>query len=159
MNTKKLIKIIFPFLVFVITIIALSIAIVYQNPLQILKDFFINSYFFSSSILYFILIAVSTMFSSITVAPVIPFVGKIFGSTHAYVLTFLGVLTGSSFSFLLAKKFGRKTIVKFFNPQKLNQLEKTIPRNLHFWQMLFFRFFKAPDALSYFLGLYSKISF
>ena len=84
----------------------------------------------------------STMFSSVTVAPIIPFVGKIFGSMHAFVLTFLGVLVGSSISFLLAKYLGRKTITKFFSSDKLHQLEKTVPRNLHFWQILFFRFFK-----------------
>ena len=147
-----------PFLVLLVVVISFSLSIIHTDPLKILRHFFVDGHYFESSFIYFALVVVSTIFSPITVAPIIPFVGKVFGSLHAFVVTFAGVFTGSFISFWVARKFGREVVLKFFSKTNLMRLEKRIPRNLNFLDILFFRFFTAPDGLSYFLGLYSKLS-
>ncbi len=147
------------FLLLFVIVIAFTLSVIQDNPLAYLKNFFTNQYFLSSSIVYCILIIISTIFSPITIIPAIPFIAKIFGPVHTFSLTLFGIFIGSTFSFLVARHFGRKTVLKFFNKKSLEKLEKTIPRNLRFLDVLFFRFFTIPEGLSYFLGLYSKINF
>ncbi len=159
MNIKELIRGNLFILVFIILIISLVLAIVFSNPLVDLRHFFIDQHLISFSIVYSLIVTISIIFSPIAITPIIPFIAKIFGPEHTFFLTFIGVFLGSGFSFLLAKYFGRQTILKIFSKNSLEKIESKIPRNLKFSDIIFFRFFLPPDGLSYFLGLHSKISF
>ena len=156
---KAIIKKDFPYIFLAVIILAFFFSFLFENPLLELRDFFTHQYFYFSSIAYFLAITLSTIFSPITVAPAIPFVSKVFGSGETFVSTFLGVLTGSTISFFLARNIGRDFVVKFFSEERLEFLEKKLPKNLKFTNILFFRLFTPPDGFSYFLGIHSKIKF
>ena len=136
LSLKGIIKKDFPYIFMAVVLLAFLFSFLLDNPLMQLKDFFANQYFYLSSIAYFLAIVVSTIFSPITVAPAVPFVSKILGSGETFVSTFLGVLVGSSISFFFARKIGRDFVLKFFSEDRLEFLEKKLPKNLRFTNIL-----------------------
>ena len=146
--------------VFTLVVILSFLAVWFlEDPLNQLKDFFANRFFITSAVVYFLAVVISFIVSPITIAPAIPFISKIFGSEKTFLLTFAGVLTGSVISFYFSRIFGKKIVEKIFTEESLDFFHKKLPKNLNFTNLLFFRFFTAPDGLSYYLGLSGKVKF
>ncbi len=156
---KKVIKKNLFFIFLIVLVLSFVLTKVLENPIEELRIFLVDKYFIQTSIIYFLLISISTVFSSFTVLPAIPFFSKIFGSSETFVLTFSGVLVGTLISFFIAGKKDNNFISKFFSKKSLIWFEKNMPKKYNFFNILFFRFFTPPDSFSYFLGQRDKIKF
>lgn len=87
---------------------------------------------------------------------VVPF----FGWQMTYLYTLLGILTGTSISFILARKFREPLVGRFLTLRKIHRMEDKMSKKKEFLAILGLRLFTAPvmDFSSYIAGL-TKISF
>ncbi len=114
---------------------------------------------FIGMIIYTIIVILSIVIAPVSVMPLIPLASKLWGWPLAGLLSIIGWTIGAVIAFLLARKYGVPLVAKFIPMKKIYKLEKMIPENNLFLTIIFFRMVVPVDGLSYFLGLFSKISF
>lgn len=106
----------------------------------------------------YILIAVSAIvITPISTLPFIPFAAKKFGWVATAVYTEIGWVLGGFIAFLLARYFGKKVVSRFLSIEKIEALEKKIPKKLGFFSIILLRMLTPADIVSYLLG-FTKIS-
>jgi len=84
----------------------------------------------------------------------------IFGWFKTYIYTLIGILMGTSISFLLARKFREPLVGRFIPLKKLHKLEGELSERKRFLAIVALRLFTVPvmDFSSYAAGL-TRISF
>jgi len=105
----------FPWIIILATVAAVILVMLFQDPLQYLRDIFVEENFLFSSIIYTIVLGLSVLISRFTIAPAVPFVAKILSPEVTFVLTVFGWTIGSSAAFVLAR-FGKELAVSHVYP-------------------------------------------
>lgn len=107
---------------------------------------------------YVILVITAIVIAPISSVPLIPLASSIWGWFISAILSIIGWTIGSIIAFVLARKYGVPLISKFISINKINKLEKLVPKENVFWSIVFLRMSIPVDILSYALGLFSKIT-
>ncbi len=154
-NTKKF----FPYFILSTFLLSLFVVLLLDNPLDQLTKFFAEDHFIFFSIVYIIAIILSTVYSSLTIAPAIPFVSKIFGSENTMIYTVTALMIGSAICFYITRTLG-KNVMKFFFPmERLYYMERRLSKKIDFYSLILIRLFSPVDGVSYFVGRFSKMKF
>ena len=102
-------------------------------------------------ILSIVVVPVATLFlTPIATAFFGPFLTAIYSAT--------GWMIGSLIAFVIARKFGRPVVKKFFNLAKIEKYRSKISPNMEFGTLILLRMLFPVDVLSYALGLFSLVS-
>ena len=149
----------FPWIIVLAFFFALAFVLLFENPLEYLRDLFVTRYFESSAVLYTVILSISVVLSPFTIAPAVPFVAKVLGPSATFILTIIGWTIGSSVAFLLARYGGRFPVSKVYPIKRLEKNEYNLSRSPRWLRLLQTRFFAAQDYFSYYLGLSSDISY
>ncbi|MEX0931899.1 MAG: VTT domain-containing protein [Candidatus Paceibacterota bacterium] len=110
-------------------------------------------------LIYMFLMVVATVVAPITLAPLIPVAGAIFGPLVASIASIIAWEIGSGIAFIIARKYGRPAVRYFLSDKLLVWYQKIIPEKGEFWAIVFLRMMLPVDVLSYALGIVSTISF
>jgi len=130
----------------------------WSTPIEYLKELTKADSLFAP----LILITVSfleVIIAPITVLPLLPPLSLIFGPFWAGTYILLGWILGSMVAFYIARRFGRPILGKFISLKSVEKYENYVPKEMEFWWVFLLRFIIQVDALSYALGLFSRISF
>ncbi|MEK6854760.1 MAG: VTT domain-containing protein [Nanoarchaeota archaeon] len=143
----------------ILIILALFIFFSYiiQTNLEFLKSFIGDNQ--EGMIIFIIIIAASIVLAPISAVPLFPLASGLWGWITTAILGIIGWTIGASIAFLLARKYGSGLVNKFLPVEKLQNLEKKIPKNNLFLTVVLLRMVIPVDGLSYLLGLFSSMSF
>mgnify|MGYP005625517889 CR=1 FL=1 len=108
---------------------------------------------------YILLHITAIVIAPFSAFPLISLATGIWGWKIAAALTFIGWLLGSTFAFLIARKWGVPFVSKFISLKKIHHLQESLSEAAGFWNILFLRILLPGDYLSYALGLFTPISF
>ncbi len=128
-----------------------------QKNLDFFRQFI--EYGFQGILFYFLIVIFCSVIAPISSAPLIPILSGIYGWFFAGIITVFAWTAGAAVIFLITRKFGVKIISKLISLEKIYRLEKKISYKETFWSIVALRVILHVDLLSYFLGLFSKISF
>ena len=131
-NAKKF----FPYFILVVFLIALFIVLLLDDPLTQLTKFFAEDHFVTFSIIYILAIIASTIFSSLTIAPAIPFVSKIFGSGYTMVYTTAALMIGAAVCFYVSRTLGKNTTKIFFPMERMYYMERRLSKKIDFYSLI-----------------------
>ncbi len=112
----------------------------------------------TSLFVFGLLLVVSTVVAPITVTPIIPVAGLLFGPFVAGVVCVVSWVIGASIAFVIARKLGRPLLVRFISEESLAWYERIMPVKREFISIVILRMMVPVDVLSYALGVLSKIS-
>lgn len=114
----------------------------------------------SGGIVFYILITIiAVVIAPVSTLPLLPVAVKLWGSFYAAVFSIIGWTIGSAIAFWLARRYGKPFISKIISTNKIEKIEKIIPKNNIFISIILLRIALPVDILSYSLGLFSSISF
>lgn len=114
----------------------------------------------STGVIIYILIGIfTTVFAPLSSLPFLPLAVILWGWVIAGVLTTISWTLGSLIAFFLARKFGRKFVLKLIPEESIKKYEDLIPEKNLFLGIVFLRMILPADILSYILGLLSRISY
>jgi uncharacterized membrane protein YdjX (TVP38/TMEM64 family) len=116
------------------------------------KDYF-------SAGLYVLILVVSIVVAPVSALPLLPIASNVFGWFVAGWLSVMGWLIGSAIAFILSRKYGRLLVEKIVSLDKIERIERKVPKENLFWSIVFLRMSIPVDVLSYVLGLFSHVSF
>ncbi|NTW22171.1 TVP38/TMEM64 family protein [Candidatus Falkowbacteria bacterium] len=108
---------------------------------------------------YFLGELLATVVAPVSALPLLPLAVALWGSFWAAIISFAGWLAGSVIAFLLARRFGKPLVARFFEIDKLERIEKVIGEHNLFVTIVVLRIILPADLLSYTLGLFTSISF
>lgn len=128
-----------------------------QQNLDFFKQYI--EYGFKGIIFYFLIVIFCSVVAPISSAPLIPLLSGIYGWFFAGIITVFAWTLGAAVIFFISRKFGVKIISKLVSLEKIYKLEKKVAGKQEFWSVVALRLVFHVDLLSYFLGLFSKISF
>ena len=149
----------FPYLVLIIIGVAMISTFLLDEPLGLLQDILAAERYWWSLSVYFVLIIVGIIVMPLSVAPVVPFMAKIFGPFAVFAVTWAGWVAGSAAVYYITRRWGQRLVGKLFSIEKLQEFETRMPNHMDFWLLLLLRTFIPVDILSYAVGLFTKISF
>jgi len=129
----------------------------WSSPLLYLREL-TSSGTFLAPLSFIFLAFLAVVIAPLTVIPLIPVAGALFGPFLAAVYTILGWFLGSLVDFWLAREFGRPVLEKFVSLKSIEKYENYIPKEMEFWWVFLLRMIIPVDLLSYALGLFSRIS-
>jgi len=112
--------------------------------------------FFGMIVYVFIAIA-ATVVAPVSAAPLIPVAASAWGVLATGALSILGWTIGSLLAFIIGRRYGMPLVQKFVAPEKLNRLQKYIPREKAFWSVVVLRIMVPVDILSYALGIFGVL--
>ncbi|MDA3855937.1 MAG: TVP38/TMEM64 family protein [Candidatus Woesearchaeota archaeon] len=153
MINKKNLKILTYILFFLVLIVLIFIfSKYYFTDLEKTKEYILNFGIFAP-LVYILIMAIAIIISPIPSFPLAVISGVIFGTLNGVIYTLIGAEIGAITAFYLARKLGRKYILKKFK-NKLEFIEK-IPENLLALYIFIFRLFPffQFDIVSYGAGL------
>jgi uncharacterized membrane protein YdjX (TVP38/TMEM64 family) len=125
-----------------------------QRYLDIIGPYFSGRFYW---ILFIIIFAISIIIVPISASPILPLGSSIWGWPIAGLLAVLGWTLGGVIAFLISRYFGTRIVSKILNIKKIEFLDNFIPKVHVFWVVVLFRAI-VPLDISYFLGLFSRIS-
>jgi len=143
-------------LAFILIIILASF--LWQFSVEDIKQF-VSANSALSSLFFVFMMIISTVIPPITIFPIIPFAGVVFGPFIMTIYCVIGWVIGSMISFQIARYAGRPFLSRFMSLEKLAHYENKIPKKGEFWVMVFLRMIAPVDVFSYAVGLVSKINF
>ena len=117
----------------------------------IIGDGFLGMFF------YVLITIVAIVIAPISTMPLLPIASNLWGVFSAALLSIIGWTVGAFIAFIIARTYGVPIIKKFVPIEKINKLEKMVPRENVFWGVVFLRMIVPVDILSYALGLFSKM--
>lgn len=100
----------------------------------------------------------ATVVAPITLLPTVPLIAPILGPFITALACSVGWTLGAIVAFWIGRHGGRPLIGRFINLKNLEQFEKRIPRESHFFLIFALRLIFPVDLLSYGLGLFSSVS-
>ncbi len=105
---------------------------------------------------YFIYVILSTVIITLPVVPVWPVALYLYGFTTGVILTMAGTYIGASICFLLARKYGRKLVIKMMGKHLFSEVEHLVhidnPKTFFLVRLFGNNYF---DTISYIAGLSS----
>lgn len=112
---------------------------------------------FTGMIVYTSITIFATVFAPISALPLMPLAVQLWGVFIAAILSIIGWTIGSLIAFLVAKKLGKKYVMKIIDEKKIKYYEDIIPENNLFLGVVILRMFLPVDVLSYVLGLFTNM--
>ncbi|MBU4480227.1 VTT domain-containing protein [Patescibacteria group bacterium] len=144
--------------ILLILIVSLTIVFAFwQTPIDYLGGFVDDNSLLSISIFIFLMI-ISTVFSPLTVLPMVPTFGLLLGSFNTAIYSIGGWVIGSMIAFWIARSFGKPVLEKFISKTDLEKYNKYVPEDINFWWVIFLRMIIPVDILSYLVGLFTRMS-
>jgi len=108
--------------------------------------------------LAFILMAfLAVVVAPLTVVPLIPVASVVFGPFLAGLYAVIGWFLGSVVAFILAREFGKPVLKIFVSLKQIEKYESYISQKMELWWIVLLRMIVPVDALSYALGLFSRV--
>jgi uncharacterized membrane protein YdjX (TVP38/TMEM64 family) len=138
-------------------ILFISISYFIQTNKELFTGWIVNGIL--GMISYILLHITAIVIAPFSAFPLISLATGIWGWKIAALLTFIGWLLGSTFAFLIARKWGVPFVSKFISLKKVHHLQESLSETAGFWNILFLRILLPGDYLSYALGLFTPISF
>ncbi len=114
---------------------------------------------FSGILIYLLIIVVAIVIAPISMMPFVPIASNMWGWYYAALIHIVGWSLGSFIVFFLSRKYGVPLIKKFVSLEKINEIEKKIPKGEVFLGIVVLRMITPVDVLSYALSLFTKIGF
>jgi len=108
--------------------------------------------------LFLIIVILSIVITPLSSVPLFPLASGLWGWPIAAVIGIIGWTIGAVTAFTLARRYGIALVEKIIPVSRIHQFEKKFPQEHVFWTVVFLRMIIPVDGLSYFLGLFSKIS-
>lgn len=141
--------------ILIIVVLFVFFSYLVQTNLEFIKsimgDKFLGMFF------YVLVTIVAIVIAPISTLPLLPIASNLWGVFSAAVLSIIGWTVGAFIAFIIARTYGVPIIKKFVPIEKINKLEKMVPRENIFWSVVFLRMVIPVDILSYALGLFSKM--
>ncbi|MAH31560.1 MAG: hypothetical protein CMG78_05815 [Marinobacter sp.] len=113
---------------------------------------------FIGMLIYVLVSVASIVVAPVSVMPLMPLASTLWGWQVAGVLSIIGWVIGAVIAFVLARRYGVPLVSKLLPMKAIYKFEKKIPDENLFWTVVFFRMVIPVDGLSYFLGLFSKMT-
>lgn len=110
-------------------------------------------------IVYIILEILSVVVVPVATLFLTPIAVAFFGPFLTAIYSIIGWMIGSIVAFLIARKYGRPIVKKFFDLEKIEKYRSKISPNMEFGTLVLLRMLFPVDVLSYALGLFSLVSF
>ncbi len=101
----------------------------------------------------------ATVIAPVSALPLLPLAVALWGSFWAAIISYSGWLAGSAIAFLLARRFGKPLVARFFEIEKVEKIERLIGKYNLFITIVILRIVLPADLLSYALGLFTSIGF
>lgn len=99
----------------------------------------------------------AVVLAPVTVVPLIPLAGSVFGPFWAGVLSVIGWTLGAIAAYLLARYIG-KPIVKYIVPlESIEKFEARLSGQATFWGLVALRIVVPVDVLSFAVGLFTRM--
>lgn len=143
------------FLLFILIFISLSL-VFQKNEEFIVKIIEPNVL---GMFIYILIGIFTTVFAPLSSLPFLPLAVVLWGWFPAGIMTTISWSIGSLIAFFLARKFGRKIVLKFIDEQGIKKYEDLIPEKNLFLSIILLRMILPADLLSYVLGLLTRISY
>ena len=119
-------------------------------------EYFMNNKLLGMAV-YLIITIIAIVIAPVSTMALLPLAANLWGTVITAILSIVGWTIGSLIAFVLARKYGVPLVKKFVSLEKINKIEKMIPKKNLFWSIVFLRITIPVDILSYALGLFSKI--
>jgi len=107
--------------------------------------------------LYIFFSVLMTVIAPLSSVPLVPLASSLWGWEVAGILNVISWTIGAYIAFMIASKYGKPIVRKFVKLEKIEKLERKIPKEHIFWTVVFLRIIVPVDVLSYALGLFSSI--
>jgi uncharacterized membrane protein YdjX (TVP38/TMEM64 family) len=107
--------------------------------------------------LYIFFSVFMTIIAPLSSVPLVPIASSLWGWEVAGILNVISWTLGAYIAFMIASKYGKPLVKKLVKLDKIEKLEKKIPKEHIFWTVVFLRIIVPVDVLSYTLGLFSSI--
>ncbi len=108
--------------------------------------------------LYIFFSVFMTVIAPLSSVPLVPVASSLWGWEVAGILNIISWTIGAYIAFMIASKYGKPIVKKFVKLDKIEKIEKKIPKKHIFWTIVFLRVIIPVDILSYALGLFSNIN-
>jgi len=112
----------------------------------------------ASLFIYVAVTILATVIAPVSTLPLIPLATSMWGWFVAGLLSIIGWVLGAQIAFFLARKYGKKLVIKITSLQKLEKIEHQFGTGNIFWTIILLRMTVPVDILSYALGLFSTVS-
>jgi len=142
--------------IIVIILLFFFFSFIVQNNFAGVNDYLDVGFF--GMFVYVITVIISIVVAPVSSMPLLPVASGLWGWQVAGALSVVGWTLGGIIAFLLARIYGVGLVSKLLPMDKVYKFEKLIPDENLFFSVVFFRMVIPVDALSYFLGLFSKMS-
>jgi len=109
-------------------------------------------------LIYVLIFIISVVLTPISSVPLIPIGTGLWGIMITTILSTVGWTIGAMVAFFLAREYGRPYVGKLIGIDKIESIEKLIPKKNIFLTIFFFRAVTPFDGLSYVLGLMTRVS-
>ncbi|MBU1046378.1 VTT domain-containing protein [Patescibacteria group bacterium] len=154
----KWIQIYFSKILFFVLILLSIVVLTWQIPFDSIKVFILKDPLLGEFI-FTLLVVAETLIPPVTILPLVPVAGVIFGPFTTMFYTTLGWTIGSVIAFLISRYLGRPFLKKYISLEKVDQWESKITKKNGFLFLVILRMLIPVDILSYAVGLFSGISF
>ncbi len=118
---------------------------------------FISGYHFFGIILFIVFVVIAVVIAPISAMPLIPIASNLWGWQAGALFSTIGWTLGSFIAFSISRKYGKSLLRKFIPLKKIERIEKRIPKEYHFANLILLRWIAPVDLLSYALGLLTNI--
>ena len=108
--------------------------------------------------IYILISILSVVVAPISAIPLMPLASGLYGWFLAGVLSIMGWTLGAVISFQISRKYGVDLVKKIIPLKKIHNFEKFIPDEHLFMTVVFLSMVVPVDGLSYFIGLFSRMS-
>lgn len=108
---------------------------------------------------YILITIIAIVIAPISMMPLIPLAANMWGLFFSAIINIIGWTLGSFIVFFISRKYGVPLIKKFVSLEKINEIEKKIPKENLFVSIVILRMITPIDVLSYALSLFTKINF
>ncbi|MEX0933715.1 MAG: VTT domain-containing protein [Candidatus Paceibacterota bacterium] len=134
----------------ILFIVSAYLSQAYQPQIKML----ITSYNGWGMVAYVLFATFETVIAPVSTLPILPVAVASWGSFTAALLSITAWTLGSIIAFLLARRYGRPIIERFFDIRKVEALGAGLLTHNVFWTVLFARMVIPVDLLSYAVGLF-----
>ncbi len=141
--------------ILIVVFVFLFLSYIIQQNIELFESFVTSN--FIGIIVYILIEIASIVIAPITTLPLIVVASNLWGWFFAALLSIIGWSIGAWIAFILARKYGVKIIQKFISLEKINKIERKIPKEHLFWTVVLLRIATPTDVLSYALGIFTKM--
>jgi len=108
-------------------------------------------------VLFFAFLITSVVVTPISAIPLIPLATSLWGWVDTWFLLFVGWTLGGFCNFIIAKKWGVPIVKRIVSMEKVNEVERHIPKKNLFWGLVLLRAIGQVGIVGYATGLFLHI--